>query len=452
MRASVIVILLVCASCTGEAGTSDGSAERAGSPREARPNILIIITDDQRADRTLGVMPATHRLFVQGGTKFVNAYATTPQCCPSRATIFTGLYAHNHGVLENEDGDELDHESTLQNLLQDAGYSTAIAGKFLQGRPVTVDPPHFDRWATTGWGYTDRLFNIDGRSRIVHRYSTDFIAAVAVRWLEEFEGDDRRPWLMYVAPTAPHLPYEPEPSYAHAKVPQWNGNPATGAVDKSDKVRYVRISKYSARSGAGVLRQQLRTLMSVDDLVARVFRTLGRLHERSRTLAIFVSDNGHLHGELGLFGKRLPYRPAARIPLLIRWPGHVAPGAVDHRLAGNLDLAPTAWAAAASSGQLPRRPWDGMSLLGTGRHEELLLEQYKNGYVPDWASVVTVNDQYIEYVSDSGKLRHAEYYDLDADPWQLDNLIDNSAAANRDAAGAARRLDAIRDCVGAECP
>lgn len=110
-----------------------------------RPNILLIVTDDQRAD-ALGYMPATKRLFRKGGTTYAEAYSTTPLCCPSRASIMTGRYVHNHGVLRNEDAAALDHDTTLQAYLQKAGYQTALSGKFLNSWPLAEAPPFFDRW------------------------------------------------------------------------------------------------------------------------------------------------------------------------------------------------------------------------------------------------------------------------------------------------------------------
>ena len=128
---------------------AEGSSERGGSVwRSTPPNILMIVTDDQTKG-TMSVMPRTRALMVEGGTSFTNAYVTTPLCCPSRASILTGRYAHNHGVRNNDDGVEyvLDPDSTIERYLHDAGYRTAMYGKFLNGWPIYLNPPSFDRWA-----------------------------------------------------------------------------------------------------------------------------------------------------------------------------------------------------------------------------------------------------------------------------------------------------------------
>ena len=109
--------------------------------RDGAPNILFIVTDDQRAADTMAVMPATSAWFRQRGTYFPNAVATTPLCCPSRASILTGRYAHNTGVRSNLEGDHLDHSTTVQRYLKEAGYRTGLFGKFLNTWRVKRNPP-----------------------------------------------------------------------------------------------------------------------------------------------------------------------------------------------------------------------------------------------------------------------------------------------------------------------
>src|ERR687892_2760462 len=103
------------------------AAGQAGGP----PNVLIILTDDQRAMDTMEHMPETLEWFGQGGTTFTEGFVTTPLCCPSRAAIMTGRFNHNNNVRTNNDQTLLDHGSTIQRYLSDAGYRTALAGKFL---------------------------------------------------------------------------------------------------------------------------------------------------------------------------------------------------------------------------------------------------------------------------------------------------------------------------------
>jgi arylsulfatase A-like enzyme len=439
---------------------SVGSPHRAEAQRQ-QPNILIIVTDDQRASGTMmrSVMPFTRKVFRRGGTRFPSAYATTPFCCPSRATLFTGRYAHNHRVKTNFDAEQLDQESTIQYHLKRAGYRTAIFGKYLNNWDITLPPPYFHRWATFGSGlqfsngYYDVRFNVQGTVRTISQYSTEFIASRAVRFIRAAEAEDSRPWFLYVAPFAPHGPAVPKPGYGDAPVPRFRKNPAMLEEDRSDKPPYVQRSSADFDKIRRFRRRQLRTLMSVDDLVERVFRQLWEAAEGRRTLAFFVSDNGFLWGEHGRFGKNVPYTESIRIPMFARWPGRFGAGAVDRRLTGNVDIVPTILDAA---GVDPLTTLDGRSLLQAWERDRMLTEHWWSG-PPPWASLVNPLYQYTEYYeADEQTVRFREYYDMAADPWQLTNLLgdpdpDNDPAPERlDELSA--QLAADRSCSGPDCP
>ena len=204
---------------------------------ERRPNILLIVTDDQRAEGTLDVMPKTRYWFEQGGTRFSNGFATTTLCCPGRGSIFTGRYAHNHGIRTNGGWDviqRLDQSSTLQRYLQGAGYRTALVGKYFYSWDRSVPPPYIHDWALTLGGYHNAHFVVNGRWQGAP-YSTDFTAEHAVRLLRQYEGNDAQPWFMYAGTNAPHLVAEPESNYAQAPVSDWAGNPAVFESDRTDK-------------------------------------------------------------------------------------------------------------------------------------------------------------------------------------------------------------------------
>jgi arylsulfatase A-like enzyme len=407
------------------------SSSPTRAPASARPNVLIIVTDDQRSDM-LEVLPRTRGWFEDGGTRFTEAFATTPLCCPSRATIFTGRYAHNHGVLNNAMAGRLDQSTTIQRYLHDAGYRTAIAGKFLNEWSLDRDPPHFDRWAifNENTSYANVPFNVDGRVRAGTGYSTHFVARQSTEFLRWFERRDRRPWLLFVAPLAPHKPFTPSPRYRNASVPPPQLNPAVHEQDLSDKPPFLRDRELGRRGARRVRRAQLRTLKSVDDLVGRLTTLLRRLGETDRTLAFFLSDNGFVAGEHGMVDKRLPYSESARIPLMMRWKDHMPSGVEDARLVSTADLAPTVLAAAG----IQRRfhpPLDGRSLTTSAR-EELFLEYFFDPVrpVPRWASIRSTSYQYVEYYGGSGGVLFREYYDLTTDPWQLANLLHDGSPGN----------------------
>jgi arylsulfatase A-like enzyme len=178
-------------------------------------------------------------------------------------------------------------------------------------------------------------------------------------------------------------------------------------------------------------RAQLRTLLSVDDMVDSVFEHLEESGELDNTLAIFLSDNGFLWGEHGSAGKRLPYTDSVSIPLLARWPGHFASGASDERLVATIDLAPTILEAAGLSGAAAM---DGHSLLDAGfSRDRILLEHWlrSNRTTPDWASFYSNDSQYVEYyLADRFVVEFREYYDLTTDPFELTNLFGDGDTSN----------------------
>ena len=203
-----------------------------------------------------------------------------------------------------------------------------------------------------------------------------------------------------------------------------------------DKPPFVRAAGHLGKLDR-VRTRQLQTLMSVDDLVQAVFMELTKLHEATNTLAFFLSDNGYLWGEHRLVAdKRWPYTESVGVPLLVRWPGHFPSGAVDERLAANIDVAPTiVQAAGLPSGQ----DLDGRSLLKPTRRTQLLLEYWSAyGNVPGWASLRTSSYQYTEYYMIVGRSRvtFREYYDLSTDPDELVNLLHDGTHANDPDVGA----------------
>jgi arylsulfatase A-like enzyme len=186
-----------------------------------QPNILIINLDDLRATGTLPAMPRVQSYFQQGGRTYTRSYATTPLCSPSRASLFTGRYGHNNGVTGNGLDAEiaaLDQSAMFQGYLQAAGYNTAMAGKFMNTVPLSRSPRFWDRWAFTTGGYQNISYNVNGTVRRISGYYSDVLGNYAVSDLNEFEQQDAEPWLLYIAPQAPHSPSTPSARYASARV------------------------------------------------------------------------------------------------------------------------------------------------------------------------------------------------------------------------------------------
>jgi arylsulfatase A-like enzyme len=450
--------LLAAAAILGGLGCLPIDSQVASAQTGQRPNVLIFVTDDQRATDTMWVMPKTQRYFQRGGVRYPNAFAVTPLCCPSRATILTGRYAHNTGVQSNGPRGVrgLDRTTLFPRLLREAGYRTAIAGKFLNSWPLGTQPPYFDRWAVGARPHNHPTFDVNGRVQTVDGYSTKLVGRFATRFLHGFEADDVAPWFLYVAPRSPHLPVAPAAEHRSSPVGAWPGNPAVLESDRSDKPAFVRSVSYSPAEGRSVRTGQLRMLMSVDDMVGRVVRTLRRLGEERRTLAIFTADNGYLWGDHQLGGdygtaglKMVPYTPSIEIPLLLRWPGHVAAGRQARRITGTVDIAPTVLDAAGIAPDPNGPPLDGHSLLSSERRTHIVLEFWRHQWIPSWASLRTRRYQYIEYYKDDGTRFFREYYNLARDPWQLRNLLHDGTPGGPDLSALSAQLRRDRHCSGA---
>lgn len=418
------------------------------------PNILIIVTDDQRADRdAYQVMPETMRIFRTGGTFFKRAFTTTPTCCPARASIFSGKYAHNHGVRTNHDGATLDLSQTLQAVLKAQGYQTALSGKYLN--EVDGPPPHFDHYAKMSGlagkgmfpGYYDVPFLLTGESeeQVIEEYSTTFIGSKALDFLDAFEQADGTPWMLYVAPLAPHRPFEPEKGkYVSAPIPPFRTNKAVLEENLSDKPRYVRRWETPRSWSKSVRAKQLRMLMSVDDQVEAIFSRISELGEED-TLAFFLSDNGYLWGEHRITNKLVPYRQSIRIPFFMRWPGHIAAGVTKTNIVANIDIAPTVYEAL---GITPSYTVDGRSLLEPPNRIRILIENWQGA--PAYAANWRPGSVYTTYSFS----REREYYDLVRDPWELNNLFGNSRIGDepRTTWRLAQVLQRDVTCAGESCP
>lgn len=460
LRRSTLVSALLLAALPNLASAPEAAGSRLVGPPSPEPlNIVMIVTDDQRALGTMQVMPETRRWFQTGGTTFERAYATTPTCCPSRASIMTGRFAHNHGVHTSAPGQAqlLDQETTLQRYLWDAGYLSGLFGKYLNEWPMEEPPPYFHHWATRNKNptrsYKDGRWNVDGEVRKIERYATDFLGSRAVRFLRYAEVEDDRPFFLYFSPHAPHSPSLPARRHQGEKVGPFEDNPATTEVDLSDKPAYVAESTVERSVVTRQRRRALRTLMAADEAIGRLFSELEAAGELDNTLAIFLSDNGFMWGEHRVNGKRFPYLDSVRIPLFVRWPERFTPGSTDERLVGTVDLAPTIFEA---TGIIPEHDLDGRSLLSDHDRQRLLLEHWnrEDRATPDWASFITKDTHYIEYyLAERLVVGEREFYDLLSDPWETLNLFgDGNPNNDPDVTMMSLQLNRALTCIGTAGP
>jgi arylsulfatase A-like enzyme len=354
----------------------------------------------------------------------------------------TGRYSHNTDVHTEADAAKLDQETTIQHYLQEAGYHTALFGKYLNSWSVRDPVPYFDEWAffnRSKAAYRDGKWNVDGEVKTVHKYTTTYLNRKATKFLAERAATaPDQPWFMYVAPTAPHRPFIAQKKYRHTDVGRWHKNPAILEEDRSDKPNYVQIQDIPLNVGRKTRQGQFRTLMSVDDLVGDVVRELRATGQLDNTFIFFISDNGLMWGEHGLRRKAVPYMPSVHVPFLMRVPG-THESVADHRLVGNIDIAPTIMEAAGL--EPTNAPMDGRSLLDpTFARDRILMEYFDEKTdegrsrfdAPSWASIQTLQYQFTEYYSptDHATLQFRELYDLTSDPYQLDNLLGDADSSN----------------------
>ena len=434
-----------------------GCAAQAQQQPE-RPNILFVMTDDQDA-ASLKYMPNVNDLVKNQGTTFRNAHFSYPLCCPSRATMLTGLYAHNHGVTSNlapEGGEPKFRELTLDQdtaatRLDDVGYETAYFGKYLNGYKGLYVPPGWDRWFTRIGNRGDLTFNSDGReiSRTSFETTDAVVAYSANRYLKEQTPSDK-PFFAYVSFNAPHFPATHESRYDDSfnkvGLPE---SPSFNEKDVSDKPDYVRgedpLTDAQITKVEQFNKDRLRALQTVDKSVGTLMATLRDSGELRNTLVVFWTDNGSLMGQHRLDGKRVPYDEAARFPLFVRGPG-VPEGAVEDALVSNTDIAPTfedyAGAETTSVDGRPLAPL--LEDPSSPERDAVLIEGWPTDKMPGYQAVRTREHFYVEY--DTGE---RELYDMVDDPYQLENYYD-TADPDR-ITGLERKLDALRDCAGDAC-
>jgi N-acetylglucosamine-6-sulfatase len=420
------------------------SAQRA----DPRPNIVIILSDDQSPE-SLPHQPAVMP-YLQGQAldpqgewvRFTNAFLNTPLCCPSRASILTGMYSHQTHVETNFDGHLFDDSSTVATWLHGAGYTTGLVGKYLNGYPfgrAEYIPPGWDRWDGKEQGgggsvYYDYTVLKQGFPVAYGGgpgdYGTDVYASLAVNFIRTAPTD--KPFFLYFAPTAPHPPWTPPPryesTYASMSMPHL---PDLNELDVSDKPAWVRaLPSLTPEELTGLdraRRLEYEALLGVDDAVRNILQALTARGELENTVIFYLTDNGFSFGEHRWVTKDCAYEECIHTPFLVRFPGAVT--RMDDHLVSNVDLAPTL---AELADTQPGGPVSGRSIvpLLQGRpppdwRSGVLLEWAGDDRIPPWWGVRTQDFLYVEL--DTGE---RELYDLRTDPFELVNVVNDPSYEN----------------------
>jgi len=443
----------MCTSCRGSS---------AGGDAMRPPNIVVILVDDLRWD-DIGVAghpfvdtPAIDRLASEGA-RFPNAFATTPLCSPSRASILTGQYVHTNGIIDNTARDSASHRlSTFALPLAQAGYATAFIGKWHMGNDDTRRPgwTHWVAMKGQGEAINPRL-NVDGERIEVPGYVTDVLTDYTVNFMRRSQG---KPFMVFLAHKALHpnvvqrddgsvaevqgqsagfIPAERHRGrYAQAVVPR-RRNATVPLAKKPALQRPIdnlpALGPASGGTPAKDVRDRLEMLLGVDESLARIEQTLREMGELDNTVLILTSDHGYFYGEHGLNEeRRLAYEETARIPLIIRYPRLARAGATPTQMVQTIDLAPTVLELAGIPDTVTRHGTSLVPLLdgsATAWRSSVLIEYYSDRVFPrirdmGYQAVRTERYKYIQYVELPGM---DELYDLEADPFELDNLMGSEA-------------------------
>ena len=458
----VLAVLLAFAALAvplvASVNASAQSPASLAAPAPERPNVLLIVTDDQRWD-TLDAMPVVQRELASRGVTFSHSFVSNPLCCPSRASILTGNYSHTTGVYRQTTPygafPSFHDASTLATWMHDAGYRTGLFGKYIDAYQSDAlngyVPPGWDRWvAFVHSGYYTYGLTVDGEPEFHGEdpstdYSTTVLGDAAERFI--LSAPEDQPLFTEFAPAAPHDPATPEPTFdgSFRDIAKWRP-PSYDEADVSDKPAYMQAlprlhSEWMAWID-GLRRRQYETLQSVDVQIGRLLDALEETGRLENTLIVFTSDNGLLWGEHRWMKKEVPYDEALRVPMVVRYdPMAIEPRTDDHLIV-NVDIAPTI----ASIASVPHPATEGMSMEpllanpdAPWRKDFLIEHMEGSNPVPSYCGVRTETQKYVRYATGEREL-----YDLSEDPDEMVNLIDDPARSN-DVATLDARLDDLCD-------
>jgi N-acetylglucosamine-6-sulfatase len=474
---AVVLAVVAAAGCTSVTATHPKALSASATRVHTRPNFVFVLTDDLSWN-LVSHMPHVQAM-EQAGMTFSRYYVVDSLCCPSRSAIFTGQYPHDDGVFTNAGSDggyfafnkHGDQRKSFAVALHDAGYRTAMMGKYLnQYAPAYPVAPGWDEWDVAGnggYGELGYTLNQDGqRARYGHGpsdYLTEVLAAKASTFIDSAAASSH-PFMLEVATFAPHAPYTPAPRYAHAAQQlSYPKTPAYGRLPANPPPwlkGHPSLTAGDQNKITASFRKRVEDDLSVDDMIGQLEDELRAKGLAQNTYLVFSSDNGFHMGEYTLTsGKQTAFETDIRVPLIVTGPG-VPAGRTVSQLTSSIDLAPTFETLA---GLPVPAGVDGHSLVGLwhGRdpadwRQAILVEHHgpdfspadpdrqtsKPGDPPTYEAVRTANALYVRYAGGA-----EEYYDTATDPYELDNL-----AAKGVPAALRQALSALENChAGATC-
>jgi N-acetylglucosamine-6-sulfatase len=467
MRRTVLLLASVALGSLLACGATLVGMEAQG---QAKPNIVFVLTDDQFPG-TENAMPALKSNITSQGIKFTNMTSTFPLCCPGRATIQRGQYAHNTHIYGNslplggwaKFRNQGLQRSTMATWLNRSGYQTGLFGKYMNNYRDTTIPPGWDRWyawngPNEGWSH----LNDQGHGRPLNRPEADsLVSKNALEFLDN-RLNNAAPVFAFVNFGAMHDPYYhaniDDDRFKGARVPRSPAFNEDNVRDKPPKVRNLsRLSSSEISELDRDYRNGLRSLMRVDRFVGKASALLRRKGEMDDTYFVFYTDNGAHFGQHRLpHGKLQPYEEDVNFPLIVRGPG-IPRGVKNGKLVGNHDIAPTL--ARIGGASIPAFV-DGRSFLTLAKDPNapwsrtaVLSERETNNEAPNKWSMLRMGGKV--YTRHEGGSR--EYYDLAKDPHQVHNALGAGDTTYLPPDGAIldyyeQRLNNLYRCSGHEGP
>jgi N-acetylglucosamine-6-sulfatase len=424
---------------------AQAQAQGQGQTRRSR-NIIFVLTDDHRYD-AMGFLKGQPFLetpnmdtMAREGVHCSNAFVTTALCSPSRATILTGVYAHKHRIVDNNTPIP-QGTRYFPELLQKAGYKTALVGKWHMGHEDDAPQPGFDHWVSfRGQGTylpsKDGL-NVNGRRVPQKGYITDELTDYALDWLKTV--DRSQPYFLYLSHKAVHADFVPAERHRGRYKDQSFVPPATMAAsgemarhrpmwvqNQRNSWHGVDYPYHSALDIAEYYKRYAETLLGVDDSLGRVMQALRERGEADSTLVIYMGDNGFAFGEHGLIDKRTAYEESIRVPMLVRCPELFRGGQKVNGMIANLDIMPTCLDAAGVPAPAGLHGASILPLLANNPsnwRNELLYEYYWERNFPQTPTVHALRTDGFKYIRYHGIWDTDELYDLEKDPLESRNLI-----------------------------
>lgn len=431
--------------------------------KEKPMSIIFILADDHRYDamgfvnKITGLQTPGMDRMAKEGAHLKNAFVSTALCSPSRASILTGQFAHTHTVVDNE-------AALPSNLvffpsyLQSNGYQTAFMGKWHMGNTDDRPQPGFDHWISfQGQGvYYNPTFNVNGK-RIKQpegSYITDLLTDYAIDWMDKRKKS--KPFFLYLSHKGVHAEFQPakrhEGKYSDIPVvcPPSMYLTATDSsktygivtapqtkVNHQDIPKWVRNQRYSWHGvdymyhGAikfdDFYRRYLETLQAVDESIERVLNWVHSRGLQDNTMVVYMGDNGFSFGEHGLIDKRHAYEESMRVPLLVWAPGMIKANSIVEQIIMNVDLAPTFLEIAGIAKPKQMQGYSFADILkgknSSWKREKVFYEYYWEAAFPQTPTVFAVRTHRYKYIYYNGTWDINELYDLEADPYEMNNLI-----------------------------